>query len=359
MTVTLERVTRLIDGLPAIRNVSLTLERGTLSVLLGPTLSGKTSIMRLLAGLDKPTTGRVLVEGKDVTSFDVRQRSVAMVYQQFINYPSLSVYENIASPLRVQHKPRAEIDRRVQEAAKLLKLEPYLHRTPLQLSGGQQQRTAIARALVKGADLVLLDEPLANLDYKLREELRTELPRIFEASGAIFVYATTEPAEALLLGGRTICMWEGEVLQAGETPNVYRHPDSLRVAQVFSDPPLNIVGIEKSNGSVKYAGGVEAPATGLYAGIGDGAYRVGFRAHQLELANGIAGRHAFHATVTVTEITGSESFVHLSRGASSWVAVLHGVHEFPPGHMLDAVLDPNNVFVFDGAGRLVASPGAM
>jgi len=359
MTVTLDRVTRLIDGLPAIRNVSLTLERGTLSVLLGPTLSGKTSIMRLLAGLDKPTTGRVLVDGKDVTGVDVRQRSVAMVYQQFINYPSFSVYENIASPLRVQHKPRAEIDRRVQEAAKLLKLEPYLHRMPLQLSGGQQQRTAIARALVKGADLVLLDEPLANLDYKLREELRTELPRIFEASGAIFVYATTEPTEALLLGGRTICMWEGEVLQAGETPNVYRHPDSLRVAQVFSDPPLNIVGIEKSNGSVKYAGGVEAPATGLYAGIGDGAYRVGFRAHQLELANGIDGRHAFHATVTVTEITGSESFVHLSRDASSWVAVLHGVHEFPPGHMLDAVLDPNNVFVFDAAGRLVASPGAM
>jgi glycerol transport system ATP-binding protein len=359
MTVTLDRVTRLIDGIPAICNVSLTLERGTLSVLLGPTLSGKTSIMRLLAGLDKPTTGRVLVDGKDVTNFDVRQRSVAMVYQQFINYPSLTVYENIASPLRVQRKPRADIERRVQEAAKLLKLEPYLHRMPLQLSGGQQQRTAIARALVKGADLVLLDEPLANLDYKLREELRTELPRIFEASGAIFVYATTEPTEALLLGGRTICMWEGEILQAGETPNVYRHPDSLRVAQVFSDPPLNVVGIEKNNGSVKYAGGIEAPATGLYASLGDGAYRVGFRAHQLEIANGIAGRHAFHATVTVTEITGSESFVHLSRGASSWVAVLHGVHEFPPGHVLDAVLDPNNVFVFDGAGRLVASPGTM
>ena len=159
----------------------------------------------------------MLVEGKDVTGFDVRQRSVAMVYQQFINYPSLTVYENIASPLRVQGRPREEIDRRVQEAAKLLRLEPYLKRTPLQLSGGQQQRTAIARALVKGADLVLLDEPLANLDYKLREELRTELPRIFEASGAIFVYATTEPSEALLLGGHTVCMWEGQVLQAGDT----------------------------------------------------------------------------------------------------------------------------------------------
>lgn len=358
MSVTLDHVIRTIDGVPAIRDVSLTLERGTLNVLLGPTLSGKTSIMRLFAGLDKPTSGRVLVDGRDVTGADVRQRSVAMVYQQFINYPSLSVYENIASPLRVQGQPRAEIEKRVAEAARLLRLEPYLERTPLQLSGGQQQRTAIARALVKGADLVLLDEPLANLDYKLREELRAELPRIFEASGAIFVYATTEPSEALLLGGRTICMWEGEVLQAGATPTVYRHPDTLRVAQVFSDPPLNLVRIEKRRGQVTYAGGVTAPASGLYAKLGDGAYRVGFRAHQLEIANGVAGRHAFPSTVAVTEITGSESFVHLHRddADANWVAVLHGVHEFEPGQALEAVLDPDNVFVFDAAGRLVAAP---
>src|ERR1700742_2058249 len=252
MSVTLDHVTRTVDGMQTIRDVSLTLEKGTLSVLLGPTLSGKTSIMRLLAGLDKPTTGRVLVDGKDVTGFDVRKRSVAMVYQQFINYPSLTVYENIASPLRVQRKPRDEIEKRVQEAAKLLKLEPYLDRTPLQLSGGQQQRTAIARALVKGADLVLLDEPLANLDYKLREELRTELPRIFEASGAIFVYATTEPSEALLLGGRVICLSEGRALQTGETPKVYHRPETLLVAELFSDPPLNTVTVEKRNGSVAY-----------------------------------------------------------------------------------------------------------
>ncbi|MCK1423208.1 ABC transporter ATP-binding protein [Bradyrhizobium sp. 182] len=357
MTVTLDHVTRTVEGVPHIRDVSLTFESGTLNVLLGPTLSGKTSIMRLLAGLDKPTTGRVLVGGKDVTGADVRQRSVAMVYQQFINYPSLTVYENIASPLRVQGKPRDEIKARVAEAAKLLRLEPFLKRTPLQLSGGQQQRTAIARALVKGADLVLLDEPLANLDYKLREELRAELPRIFEASGAIFIYATTEPTEALLLGGNTVCMWEGQALQMGETSNVYRRPRTLRVAQVFSDPPLNLVGIDKRNGSVQYAGGTASPASGLYAGLADGAYRVGFRAHQLGLANGEADRHAFHATVTVTEITGSESFVHLTREGSNWVAVLHGVHEFEPGQTLDAVLDPNDVFVFDAADRLVAAPG--
>src|SRR5579872_748016 len=358
MSVELVNVSRAVDGVPTIFDVNLKLERGTLSVLLGPTLSGKTSIMRLLAGLDKPTMGRVLVDGKDVTGADVRKRSVAMVYQQFINYPSLSVYENIASPLRVQGRPRPEIDKRVQDAAKLLRLEPYLNRTPLQLSGGQQQRTAIARALVKGADLVLLDEPLANLDYKLREELRTELPRIFEASGAIFVYATTEPSEALLLGGRTICMWEGEVLQTGETPLVYRRPETLRVAQVFSDPPLNIVGIEKKNGSVQYAGGEQAPAAGLYANLPDGTYKIGFRAHQLEVGSVVPGRHKFSATVTVTEITGSESFVHVHVHDSNWVAVLPGVHEYQPGDVLDAVLDPDNIFVFDASGRLVASPAA-
>lgn len=358
MSVTLDHVSRVVDGVTTIRDVSLTLQRGTLSVLLGPTLSGKTSIMRLLAGLDRPTTGRVLVDDKDVTGADVRKRSVAMVYQQFINYPSLTVYENIASPLRVQGKPRAEIEARVAEAAKLLRLEPYLKRTPLQLSGGQQQRTAIARALVKGADLVLLDEPLANLDYKLREELRAELPRIFEASGAIFVYATTEPSEALLLGGQTVCMWEGEALQIGDTPRVYRRPDTLRVAQVFSDPPMNTVGIEKRGTEVHYAGGVTASGTGLYAALADGPYRVGFRPHQLGLAEPGTphGRHAFPANVTVTEITGSESFVHLTRDGANWVAVLHGVHDYEPGAPLDAVLDPDNVFVFDAAGRLVAAP---
>src|ERR1700687_102034 len=227
MSVTLEHVTRSVDGIPTIRDVSLTLERGTLSVLLGPTLSGKTSIMRLLASLDKPGTGRVLVDGKDVTGFDVRQRSVAMVYQQFINYPSLSVYENIASPLRVQGKSKDEVEKRVQEAAKLLKLEPYLNRTPLQLSGGQQQRTAIARAIVKRAELVLLDEPLANLDYKLREELREELPSILKKCGAMRVYATTEPIEALMLGGVTAALSKGRMIQCGSTLQVYQRPAQI------------------------------------------------------------------------------------------------------------------------------------
>src|SRR5689334_16561454 len=175
----LKNVSKQVGAEMHIRDVSLTLKRGSLNVLLGPTLSGKTSLIRLMAGLDKPTTGSVWFDGTDVTGVAPQKRNVAMVFQQFINYPTLTVYENIASPLRVAGLPRAEIEAKVKRAADLMRLGPYLDRTPLNLSGGQQQRTALARAMVKNASIVLLDEPLANLDYKLREELRAELPRIF------------------------------------------------------------------------------------------------------------------------------------------------------------------------------------
>ena len=184
-------------------------------MLLGPTLAGKTSLMRLMAGLDRPTAGRVLVDGVDVTGQSVRKRSVAMVYQQFINYPTLTAYDNIASPLRLQGVAAAEIDRQVRDTARLLHIDHLLDRLPAELSGGQQQRLAIARALVKRASLLLLDEPLVNLDYKLREELRAELRDLFARQQTTVVYATTEPLEALIMGGEVIVMDEGRVLQTG------------------------------------------------------------------------------------------------------------------------------------------------
>lgn len=220
----MKKISKVVGGETHIHPTDLVLERGTLNVLLGPTLSGKTSLMRLMAGLDKPASGSIFFDGADVTGVPVQKRSVAMVYQQFINYPAMTVYENIASPMRIKRADGATVDREVRKAAELLKLTPYLDRTPLNLSGGQQQRTALARAIVKNADLVLLDEPLANLDYKLREELREELPKIFAASGAIFVYATTEPSEALLLGGNTATLSEGRITQFGRTIDVYRRP---------------------------------------------------------------------------------------------------------------------------------------
>src|SRR5256885_9675741 len=204
------------------------------NILLGPTLAGKTSLMRLMAGLLRPTAGAIWFGGHDVTAVPVQNRRVAMVYQQFINYPHLSVFENIASPLRVERVPGSQVKSRVGRIAELLRLDALLDRRPSELSGGQQQRTALARALVKDADLILLDEPLANLDYKLREGLRDELPRLFADRDCTVVYATTEPGEALLLGGHTATLNEGRVTQVGPTESVYRRPGELATAPAFT-----------------------------------------------------------------------------------------------------------------------------
>ena len=339
-----------------IDDVSLTLQRGTMNVLLGPTLAGKTTLMRLMAGLDQPSSGRLLLDGRDVTGVAVRKRSVAMVYQQFVNYPSLTVFENIASPLRVARLPAAEIQARVKHAAGLLRLENLLQRMPAQLSGGQQQRTAIARALVKRADLVLLDEPLANLDYKLREELREQLPPIFAETNAILVYATTEPTEALLLGGETATVWQGRVTQHGATGEVYRRPMNIAAARVFSDPPLNELDVDKRGAVIVTSTGRQLPAIGVLANLPNGRYRIGFRCDDVTVGGGGAGTLSFPGTVSVTELSGSESFVHVDVGLGTWVCLVRGVHDWQPGAAAEVSVDMHRAMAFDEAGNLAASP---
>ena len=347
----LRGVAKVVEGETHIAPTSLTLASGSLNVLLGPSLSGKTSLLRLMAGLDRPTSGTIWVDDKDVTGRDVRKRDVAMVYQQFINYPALSVFENIASPLRLARAPRDEIDRKVRGAADLLRLTPYLDRTPLTLSGGQQQRTALARALVKGAGLVLLDEPLANLDYKLREELREELPRIFAESGAILVYATTEPTEALLLGGNTATLHEGRITQFGPTIDVFRSPSDLTTARAFSDPPLNTAPAQKAGAQFTLADGTALAAP---KGLADGAYVLGVRPHHLSLKTQGKTSTAMAATVSVTEITGSESYVHFPVEGADWVMLTEGVHDFLPGARVQVFVDPARVMVFSPDGQTVS-----
>ncbi|SNS78268.1 ABC transporter ATP-binding protein [Antarctobacter heliothermus] len=354
MTLELRGVSKIVDGVTHIHPTDLTLENGTMNVLLGPTLSGKTSLMRLMAGLDAPNSGQVFWQGEDVTGMRVQDRKVAMVYQQFINYPSMTVYENIASPMKLLGIDKAEIDRRVRESAELMKLTPMLDRKPLELSGGQQQRCALARALVKNAGLVLLDEPLANLDYKLREELRVEIPKIFEASGAIFVYATTEPEEALLLGGNTAALWEGRVTQFDLTPRVYRQPVDATTARVFSDPPMNFLKISKTGNRIMFGDGQSAEATGKLAELGDGRYTAGFRPNHLEIGKHAADAMEFKSILNVTELTGSETFVHLDHHGERWVGLIHGVHDLKLGAELAVWLDPRHVYIFGEDGKLVA-----
>jgi glycerol transport system ATP-binding protein len=354
MTLVLEGVSKVVAGQAHIHPTDLTLQNGTMNVLLGPTLSGKTSLMRLMAGLDVPNSGRVIWNGVDVTGQRVQDRKVAMVYQQFINYPSMTVYENIASPLRILRMSADEIKFAVHKAADLMQLGAFLDRKPLELSGGQQQRCALARALVKNAGLVLLDEPLANLDYKLREEMRVEIPKIFEESGAIFVYATTEPEEALLLGGNTATMWQGRITQFGLTPSVYRNPNDATTARVFSDPPMNFLKVRKAGSTMSFADGQTAPAVKQMATMPDGIYWAGFRPNHVELYRKVPGAMEFNTKLSVTEITGSETFVHLDHHGEPWVGLIHGVQNLRIGQDLKVYLDTDHAYIFAEDGKLVA-----
>lgn len=333
-------------------DVSLTMQRGDLNILLGPTLSGKTSLMRIMAGLDKPNSGELLFDGVSVLGTAVQKRNVAMVYQQFINYPSLTVFENIASPLRVARVAQSQIDKQVAEVAELLQLTEMLERTPDTLSGGQQQRVALARALIKKADLVLLDEPLANLDYKLREELRAELPALFAAMGAVLVYATTEPTEALVLGGNTVCLHEGRVEQFGPTLDLYRTPGSLRSAKIFSDPPLNSVEIECVAGQPTFANSRQ-PLGFRLEQIPDGIYTLAVRPHHLNRERDATDDIEVEGIVSVTELTGSETFVHFSMEENPWVALLHDVEDFAVASTVKFYLKPQHLFLFDSSNALI------
>jgi len=339
--------------------MSLALVPGTINVLLGTTKAGKTSLMRLMAGLDRPSAGKILVDGVDKTGVPVSKRNLAMVYQQFINYPAFTVFDNIASPLRIRQVPEAQIRTRVLELAERLHITPYLQRTPSELSGGQQQRTALARALIKDADLLLLDEPLVNLDYKLREELRRELTELFSEGKTTVVYATTEPLEALQLGGHCAVLHEGRLLQQGQTLDVFNAPASIAVARTFSDPPINLMPARiDADGMAHMGGDLVLPMTPAqrHAAAGHADVVLGLRAHSLHLAPHSAGEHAIGVVVDLAEIGGSETFIHAHSGAISLVAQLGGVHDLALGAACTMYCKPDALFVFSPDGALLCAP---
>jgi glycerol transport system ATP-binding protein len=346
VTLELRNVVKRVGAETHIYETSLTLRDDGFNILLGTTLSGKTSLMQLIAGLERPTAGEIWFGGKNVTTVPVQKRNVSMVHQQFINYPNFSVFENIASPLKVARLPRAEIGRRVEQIADLLKLSPLLGRRPTELSGGQQQRTALARALVKDADIVLLDEPLANLDYKLREELRDELPKLFRDRGCTVVYATTEPTEALLLGGHTATLHEGRVTQFGETAKVYRQPADLVSAMVFSDPPINSAPVAKKGDRFVLNDQVSWQAEESQRGLSDGSYIVAIRAHHVTPVDHGANAVRIDGKVLVTELSGSESVVHFELGGDTWISQSHGIHAFNVGDHASFYVDTARCMYF-------------
>ncbi len=356
MALVLQGIDKIVGREVHLKDIHLKLAPGSRHVVLGRTLAGKTSLLRVMAGLDRPTAGRILVEDRDMTGVGVRKRSVAMVYQQFINYPSLTVFDNIASPLKLAGMPKADIDRRVRETAAMLHIDNLLDRLPAELSGGQQQRTAIARALVKEAQLLLLDEPLVNLDYKLREELRVELQQIFEQRSAVVVYTTTEPAEALMLGGNIVVMDEGRILQAGPTPEVYRHPATMRVAEIFSDPPINFIKGDVRDHRALLGQAIQMPLNGHMAHLAPGPYTFGVRCNHLFLKSTSPEDVAIRAVVELCEINGSETFIHINYENTRLVVQDDGVHSLKLGREVMVYVHPCHLFVYDPEGKLVASP---
>lgn len=326
----------------------LTLLPGSFTTVIGPTGAGKTSLLRLLAGLARPSGGRLTIHGKDVTGVSPRHRSVGMVYQEFVNYPGKTVFQNIAAPLQNAGVSKRQLRARVEEVATLLGLEPFLQRYPQELSGGQQQRLSIARTLAQPRELILLDEPLVNLDYKLRERLRGEFRRLFAGSEAIILYSSSEPEEALLLGGDTIILHEGRLLQQGPAHAVYAAPDSTAAARLVSNPPVTLLAARFESGGDWRIAGRRFPL-GDIPGLAEGEYFIGVYPHELGKENANAPR--LDATVQFTEIDGSSSFVYARYQDQSITVKKQGVHVFAPGEMISIPLDLSAALVFDKAGR--------
>lgn len=356
MSLQIEQLCSVVDGATHLQDISLQFDTNSFNILLGPARAGKTSLLRQIAGLDKPTSGRMLLHGEDITGRDVRKRDVAFVYQEFVNYPTLTVFENIASPLRVRSEKKQTIDRKVGEIAELLAISNVLDRHPPSLSGGQQQRVAIARALAKDAEVILLDEPLANLDYKLREDLRRELPRLFADKEKIVVYAATDPNDAFLLHGNTIVLDKGTIKQVGTAAAIFAAPNSLSAASIISEFPLNLLDADVEDSMCVIANTLTFPLPAHMKSLSDGRYTLGFRAEQFSFAASTPMSVACDATVAVTEITGNETIVHVDFANEACVAVVDGTSTLQAGEMITMYFDPNSLFMFDTSGQTVASP---
>jgi glycerol transport system ATP-binding protein len=354
MTLELKEITKRVGPITHIKKTSMVLEAGHFNVLLGKTGAGKTSLIKAMAGLDPIASGQIFMDGQDVTKLSTQKRNISLVHQFFVNYPHMTVFDNIASPLKVAGMAKSEIQGRVEEAADILQLRPMLNRRPQELSGGQQQRTALARAIAKESRVVFLDEPLANLDYKLREELREQLPELFAGRGAVVVYATSEPEEALLLGGKTALMNDGNVTQFGQTAEIYRAPHDLVSAQVFSNPPINAATITKIGAKVYLDPKTSWSLKGRAASLQDGQYTVAVRPNHVVPKPSGKARVMLLGTVQVTELSGSESSAHFTMGDNHWVSLAHGVHPYNIGESRKFYMDPSQCFYFASDGALVA-----
>ena len=337
-----------------LNDVTLNFNPGKMYTILGRTLSGKTTLLKTIAGLQTPDSGSIKFEGADFLSVPVWNRNVAMVYQQFINYPHLNVIENIAFPLKQRKMEENLIEKEVKEAMEKVGLIGFELRKIQELSGGQQQRVALARSLAKKAKILLLDEPLVNLDYKLREGLREEFKKLFsgsEASNSILIYASTDPLEAMQLNGDIIVIDEGKVLQTGSAKEVFENPATAKVAEITNDPAMNINKGHIQDNTLVMNNYVQIQIPDQLKSIPNGDYQVGIRATDLYLDD-----NGFSFDVEISEISGSETFLHLRNNDLKCVATIEEVKTYEANEVVKINFDKSKIYLFKETGELLHSP---
>jgi multiple sugar transport system ATP-binding protein len=333
MRVRFERVTKRFGAHHAADGISLDVESGECLVLLGPSGCGKTTLLRLLAGLEPLDSGEIWIGDRRVDRLEPARRDVAMVFQNYALYPHLSVFDNIAFPLRTRLVEPAEIDRRVREAAARVGLADLLARRPAQLSGGQQQRVALARAIVRNPTVYLMDEPLSNLDAQLRLQTRTELKRLHRELGTTMIYVTHDQSEAMTLGGRIAIMQRGAIVQIGAPLDLYRQPVNAFVGTFLGSPPMNLIE-ESRNGT---------------------AVQIGVRAEDVIVAAAPAAGFD-QAVIIVVEPMGSETLLTLEYRGQRLIARVAGDARFEPGQTAWVHLPPERVLVFNASGDRTLEP---
>ncbi|WP_353644536.1 sn-glycerol-3-phosphate ABC transporter ATP-binding protein UgpC [Mesorhizobium sp. WSM2239] len=365
-TVDLKDVKKIYSGgVEAVKGVSIAIPDKALCVLVGPSGCGKSTLLRMIAGLESISAGTVSIDGKAVNAIGPTERDIAMVFQNYALYPHMKVYDNMAYGLRNRGTPRNEIDRRVRETAKTLELSALLDRRPRELSGGQRQRVAMGRAIVRNPKVFLFDEPLSNLDAKLRGQMRVEIKNLQRALGVTSVYVTHDQLEAMTLADQLVVMNAGLVEQIGEPLDIYEKPASTFVASFIGAPPMNLLMVTPGGGNVRSTGqtAVVGPAAGPTLADGspvpfapEAAVTLGFRPEDVDVTHGAEapdGALAIPAAVEAVEPVGAESFLYCAAAGTRIVVRVQGRATAKPGDHLRVVARAEKLHWFNQAGKRV------
>ncbi|NVK00220.1 MAG: sn-glycerol-3-phosphate ABC transporter ATP-binding protein UgpC [Oceanospirillaceae bacterium] len=343
--VLLKDVVKRYGDIQVMHGVNLDIKPGEFCVFVGPSGCGKSTLLRMIAGLEETTSGSIQIGQRDVTHVDAADRGIAMVFQTYALYPHMTVEENMGFGLRMNKVPQEEIEAKVSNAARILKLEPYLKRKPKALSGGQRQRVAIGRAIVRGPEVFLFDEPLSNLDAELRVEMRVEIAKLHKQLGSTMIYVTHDQIEAMTLADKIVVLRAGHIEQAGTPLELYNDPDNQFVAGFIGSPAMNFLRAEVTEKGLKVPalGGLEIKPIAQLPEVGT-AVTVGLRPQAISLEVADSGP----LEIEISEELGGLAYAYLSTATDERIVVeVPGQHQAPAGLRARVTFGPQDLFVFD------------